>query len=130
MARRTPAEMSKRLAIAVVPLLLGGGTLLWVLQSFDVRAFLSLVETLDWRWLALAVFFDVFSYVAQGYRWRELLKPIALLSVTLTTRAVYAGLFLNEMIPLRPGEVLRGWMIARESGQRFWRIVSSGSEPF
>ena len=65
----------------------------------------------DLRWIAVAVFFDVLSYVAQGARWRALLDGSHLWH---TTRAIYAGLFLNEVLPFRPGEVVRGWVAAHE----------------
>ena len=81
------------------------------LHDLEWQAFQAQVKLLDWRWLAIAVLFDVASYTAQGFRWRLLLNGAHLWQ---TTRAVYAGLFLNEVVPLRPGEVVRGWLAARD----------------
>jgi uncharacterized membrane protein YbhN (UPF0104 family) len=97
----------------------------WVLRSFDAAAFRAQANHLELRWVAAAVLFDVLSYVLQGYRWRKLLRPVANVSAWRATRAIYAGLFVNELVPMRPGEVLRGLIIARESGQRVSQILPS-----
>ena len=81
------------------------------LRGLNWAAFRVQLHQLDWRWLALAVVFDIASYAAQGVRWRCLLKQASLWQ---TTRAIYAGLFLNEIVPLRPGEAVRAWLAARD----------------
>jgi hypothetical protein len=80
---------------------------------------------LDLWWITVAVFFDVFGYVAQGYRWKHLLRPVATASIWQTIRAIYVGLLLNEMVPLRPGEVIRGLLLSRETGCGISRILPS-----
>jgi hypothetical protein len=39
-----------------------------------------------------------------------------------TTRAIYAGLFVNEIVPFRPGEAIRAWLAARELKIGLWRV--------
>jgi uncharacterized membrane protein YbhN (UPF0104 family) len=92
------------------------------LRGLDWPSFQAQIHRLEWRWLALAVVFDVMSYVAQGMRWRLLLNGA---SAWQTTRAIYAGLFINEMIPLRPGEAIRAWLAARDLKVGLWNIVPS-----
>ncbi|MBS1828661.1 MAG: flippase-like domain-containing protein [Acidobacteria bacterium] len=85
---------------------------LWAaLRGMEWTSFRSQLRSLDWRWLALAVFFDIASYAAQGLRWRYLLNGARLWQ---TTRAIYAGLFCNEVVPLRPGEAVRAWLASRD----------------
>lgn len=81
------------------------------LRGLNWASFREQVHRLDWRWLAAAVAFDIASYASQGVRWRCLLKQASLWQ---TTRAIYAGLFLNEIVPLRPGEAVRAWLAARD----------------
>lgn len=92
----------------------------YALRGLDWPVFHAHLRSLEWRWVALAVAFDIASYVAQGIRWRLLLGSA---SVWHTTRAIYAGLFINELVPLRPGEALRAWLAARDSQVSVWNVV-------
>jgi len=90
------------------------------LRGLDWPTLRTQIHRLDWRWLALAAVFDVASYATQGLRWRLLLDGSKLWQ---TTRAIYAGLFVNELVPLRPGEAVRAWMAARDLDVGLWTIV-------
>lgn len=92
----------------------------YAFASLDWAAFARAARALDARWLALAVAFDIASYIAQGLRWRLLLKRATLFQ---TTRAIYAGLFVNEFVPLRPGEALRAWLAARDLNTSLASVV-------
>lgn len=102
---------TRRILLGIVTIGLAIAALFVALRHFEWQAFEAQVMQLDWRWLVAAVLFDVASYAAQGLRWRLLLNGA---NVWQTTRAVYAGLFLNEVVPLRPGEAVRGWLAARD----------------
>ncbi len=71
------------------------------------------VQQLRWGPIALAIGVDVLSYVAQGLRWRLLLRPVGTLSWLDATQAIYAGLFASEVLPMRAGELLRAYAVAR-----------------
>lgn len=92
------------------------------LEGLKWESFRTQVHLLDWRWLVIAVVFDVVSYAAQGLRWRLMLDGA---SFWHTTRAIYAGLFVNEVIPLRPGEVVRAWLASRDLRLGMWTIAGS-----
>ncbi len=68
---------------------------------------------LNWWLIALAIFFDIASYYCQGARWKLLLRPLGKISSLQTTQAIYAGLFANEIVPLRPGELVRAYLVSR-----------------
>jgi len=88
------------------------GCLFWVLRGYDFRQLWSDFRTLDWRWMGLAVAADLAVYVCHGWRWKTLLGPVSRLSFWRTVQAVYIGLFANEVLPLRPGEVIRCYLLA------------------
>jgi hypothetical protein len=97
--------------LGIVAFGIAAAALTAALRDLDWATFRVQLHELDWRWLGVAVAFDVASYAAQGVRWRCLLKQASLWQ---TTRAIYAGLFLNEIVPLRPGEAVRAWLAARD----------------
>ncbi len=108
-------EMSRRRAAVtgIFSLTLAAVALVMALRGLEWHTFLNQIHGLDWRWLAVGVTFDIVSYLVQGVRWRILLRQASLRQ---TTRAIYAGLFLNEIVPLRPGEAVRAWLAARDLG--------------
>lgn len=101
------------------------GGLVWVLHDFQISQLRELVSHLDWRWIALAVVCDVASYVCQGFRWRLLLKAQGELSTLRATQAIYAGLFTNEILPMRLGELVRAWLVSRWTAVRFATVIPS-----
>ena len=68
---------------------------------------------MDWWWILLAVAADVSVYFWHGLRWQTLLRPVVRLKYWETVRAIYVGLFANEVLPFRVGEVLRCYLLAR-----------------
>ncbi|MGE0129282.1 MAG: lysylphosphatidylglycerol synthase transmembrane domain-containing protein [Blastocatellales bacterium] len=105
--------------------LLATAGLVWVLHDFELGRLRALVASLDWRWIALAVVCDVMSYVCQGVRWRLLLKPLGEVSTLRATQAIYAGLFVNEILPMRVGELVRAWLVSRWTAVKFVAVIPS-----
>jgi glycosyltransferase 2 family protein len=99
--------------------------LIWVLRNINIDQEIENLRTLHWGWVALAVIAEVFVYFWQGWRWNLLLRPVAEPALGRSVRAIYVGLFANEVIPLRPGEVIRCYLQARWSEIPF--SVSFGS---
>jgi uncharacterized membrane protein YbhN (UPF0104 family) len=87
--------------------------LAWILHDFHPAEFAREIANLRWGWVAAAAALEVLSYAAQGWRWQLLLRPLGRLRVLETTQAVYVGLFANEVLPLRAGELVRAWLVAR-----------------
>jgi len=99
--------------------------LVWVFHDVKLGALWNSVGRIEWGWIGLAVVFDVASYVCQGARWALLLRHGGAISTAQTTQAIYAGLFVNEILPLRVGEVLRMWLAARWMKTRMTAVASS-----
>jgi uncharacterized protein (TIRG00374 family) len=99
--------------------------LAWVLHGIHLHQLLQYMFLLDWRWVVLAVALDIFGYICQGVRWELLLRPLGNLSPVRTTQAVYAGLFTNEVLPMRMGEVARAYLVSRWLSQPVSAILPS-----
>ncbi len=120
-----PARPSMQWVKPALGYLLAAAGLIWVLHDFQLGQLRSLVAHLDWRWIALAVVCDVLSYVCQGARWRWLLKPVGEVSTLRATQAIYAGLFTNEILPMRVGELVRAYLVSRWTAAKFVAVIPS-----
>ena len=73
----------------------------------------------------MAVVVDTLTYLSQGLRWRLLLQPIGNIKTLKATQAVYAGLFSSEVLPLRIGELVRGYLVSRWLSTEFVAVIPS-----
>ena len=99
--------------------------LVWVLRYFHIVRFLREMSKVDWKWVLLGMSFDVLSYGIQALRWKFLLSPFGKVRLSRSIRAVYSGLFTNLIFPLRPGEFLRGYLLANSEGITLGRVLGS-----
>jgi len=67
------------------------------------------------RWVLLAVLSDICVYMLHGLRWKLLLNPIEKVSFPACVQAIYVGLFANETLPLRAGELIRCFLLSKSS---------------
>jgi glycosyltransferase 2 family protein len=112
-----------------VPRILGYGlavaSLVWVFRDFHIVKALHELANVNYKWVLLGMSFDVLSYGVQALRWKLLLTPFGKVRLTRAIRAVYAGLFANLVIPLRPGEVLRSYLLANSEEISLGRVLGS-----
>ena len=92
--------------------------LLWVLHNYNLGELTAAIRTLDWKWVALSVAADLAVYLVHAWRWNTLLGPIIRLRFWRTVQAIYIGLFANEVLPLRVGELIRCYLLAHWSDFR------------
>lgn len=78
-----------------------------------------------WYLVLAAVASDIAVYCVQGWRWNVLLRPVGTMAVRRTIQAIYVGLFANEVLPAKPGELIRAFLQARWSGIPFSVVLSS-----
>lgn len=100
-------------------------SLIWVYYGFNWKRELPKVLATDWHWVATAVAADVFVYFIQGWRWKILLRPIKEVPLLRTVQAIYIGLFANEILPLRSGEVIRAYLQGKWNSISFSVVFSS-----
>jgi uncharacterized protein (TIRG00374 family) len=101
------------------------GCLVWVLRGINFGDVAEDIRSLHWGWVALAALADVTVYFYQAFRWNLLLRPVACPSLWRSVQAIYVGLFSNEVLPLRPGEVIRAYLQTRWSKIPFSVSLSS-----
>jgi uncharacterized protein (TIRG00374 family) len=99
--------------------------LVWVFHDVHPQQLLAAMTISNWWFVILAVVVDILTYGVQGIRWKLLLSPIGHLSVLRSTQAIYAGLFANELLPLRFGELVRGFLVSRWLSSRLTAVVPS-----
>jgi uncharacterized protein (TIRG00374 family) len=92
--------------------------LIWVLHDYPLSDLKAAIEDLDWKWIAVAVVSDLVVYVVHGWRWQTLLSPVARLGFWRTVQAIYIGLFANEVLPLRVGELIRCYLLTHWNNLR------------
>src|SRR5262252_4668289 len=105
--------------------LLAAAGLIWVLHDVHLSRLLGQLAGIEWRWVALAMVCDVLSYLVQAVRWQLLLGPVGKINLLEAMQAIYAGLFTNEVLPMRPGEFVRSYIASRWMGAGFVTILPS-----
>src|ERR1039457_3460118 len=98
---------------------------IWSLPGYPLDGLGPSVRALDYRWVALAVTADLAVYVVHGWRWTTLLAPVARVGFWRTVQAIYIGLFANELLPLRTGEVIRCYLLAHWNDLRLSLTLAS-----
>jgi uncharacterized membrane protein YbhN (UPF0104 family) len=116
---------SKRAAGSILGWGIAIGCLIWVFHDVDAHAFRQDVAGISWALVGVAVAADIGSYVCQAARWMLLLRPLGRLSLLRVTQAIYIGLFTNEILPLRAGEIVRTLLVARWLPARPARVLAS-----
>jgi glycosyltransferase 2 family protein len=110
-----PRDPSRRKIPSWLPQVIGYATsaacLLWVLHGYPLIELKEAIQDLDWKWIGIAVVSDLVVYVVHGWRWQTLLSPVARLGFWRTVQAIYIGLFANEVLPLRVGELIRCYLL-------------------
>ena len=67
-----------------------------------------------WMLLLLSAPFYVWSNFVRALRWKHLMKPVAEMERPMLYRATAVGFMVNNLLPLRLGELARSWMLHRE----------------
>jgi uncharacterized protein (TIRG00374 family) len=98
---------------AVLVLVLTAGLLAFFFRSADWAGVWA--ETADARgsYLAAAVGTTLLTYVVRAFRWQYLLAPIGATRFWAAFETTVIGFAANFLLPARPGEVLRPYLLAR-----------------
>ncbi len=99
--------------------------LAWVFHDMDWKMLVRSVASINWMWAGLGVFLNILSTLSMGYRWHLLLKPLGDIRPLRTTQAIYAGFFINDILPMRMGEVSRALLVSHWMSNECLSIVPS-----
>ncbi len=113
MSSATPEVRLRTRVFTIITILVSLACLGWALHGVNWAELGEDIRDLDWRWMAVAAVFDILAYVVQGWRWGLVLQPVAPAPIWTSTRSIFVGLFANEVLPLRAGELIRCFLQAR-----------------
>jgi uncharacterized protein (TIRG00374 family) len=108
----------------LVGIAVSGGLLYLVLRNISAEAILSHLRRTQWSWLLLSAAFHVATVWARGLRWRPLFHPLSQPAGPLVS-ATMIGYMANNVLPLRGGELARGYLAARSGGLSFWTAMAT-----
>ena len=111
--------------LLVLTNLISVACLVWTLHDAKLGELKDDLLEMDWWWVGLAVVADIAVYFWHGLRWSLLLRPLVPAKFMQTVRAIYVGLFANEVLPFKAGEVLRCYLISRWTELPFSVAISS-----
>jgi uncharacterized protein (TIRG00374 family) len=109
----TKSPWTRRRILLIVTNLVSLGCLIWVLNGAHLGELKDDIATMSWRWVVIGVLADIAVYFFHGLRWSLLLKPVVKVGFWQSVRAVYIGLFANEVLPFKVGEVIRCYLVSR-----------------
>lgn len=112
-------------ALLILTNVIAVGVLAWSLRHFKFGALVEDLRTMNWWWVAVAVIADIAVYTLQAWRWTVLLRPVEPVSIWQALRAIYIGLFGNEVLGFAAGEVVRCYVISRFTALPFSVALSS-----
>jgi uncharacterized protein (TIRG00374 family) len=101
--------------IPVIGYTISGASLVWVFSKFPYAQLGEHLRTMDWAWVAVAVVLEIVIYFVDAWRWAALLKPVGAPSFRLCLQSVFVGLFANDVLPAKAGEVIRCFLLSFET---------------
>ncbi len=107
--------MPSRLRAALV-LILTIGLLAFVFRGADPGRVWEATRHADGRLLVVGVFATMLTYALRAARWQYLLAPIGPTRFATAFRTTVIGFAASFLLPARPGEVLRPYLLARDEG--------------
>jgi len=115
-------EILKLVASTVIGVLLLFG-MFWYI---GFNEFVATVRSLEINWVILSIVAMVLMYLMRGLRWQLLLKPVKGSTSLFNILAItIVGFFANTIVPIRLGELLRGFLLREKEGIKFFEGFSS-----
>ncbi len=97
----------KQILKIILPLILGGFLVWYSLRNITINDFLTHLESANYWWIFLGLFFGILSHLSRAYRWKYLLNPLSYKpDFGNSVMAVLVAYLVNLAIP-RAGEISR-----------------------
>jgi uncharacterized protein (TIRG00374 family) len=94
-----------------------------VFSLLDLKKFAQAIRQANLGYLALGVGVSIVWLIVRGFFWRTLLKKKATFRDAFIT--VNEGYLLNNILPLRLGEIGRAFLIGQKADLQFWEAIPS-----
>lgn len=92
--------------------------LAYLLRSVDLHELGVQLGKTRWEWVALGIVLGLLTLYTRAIRWWYLFPPRS--NPQGLVPAMWIGYMMNNILPLRAGEVVRVWVVARRQGHGFW----------
>lgn len=98
----------------------------WAGRGIPVSEVVTAMRRADfWSLLIFSAPFYTASVYVRALRWRHLTNPIAPMSRQVLFRSESLGFMVNNVLPLRIGEVVRSWTLSQDTGTSFSAVFGS-----
>lgn len=94
-------------------------------RSFSWREFLTAVGQFDGRWLVAGIGLAMIGYAVRALRWQAILKPVRTMPLPFLFQAMVLGYFVNVVLPVNLGEVVRAYLVRREYDVSMFTVLGS-----
>jgi hypothetical protein len=108
---------------ALIGIGVSAGLLAYLLSTVDLVQVGAHLAKTNWGYLTLSVCLALFAVWVRAWRWRYLFPPGAHPSHLFS--AVMIGYMANNVLPLRAGELVRGYVVAKRGRQGFWTAIAT-----
>lgn len=98
--------------------------LLWT-RFIEVEEVLLRIRNINTLYVAFAGGCYLFAYFIRSIRWNVLLRAQLKVSVWRSLQYSMAGNFVNYLIPIRLGEVIKAWFVKHKHGSGISRVLPS-----
>ncbi|MEE3328779.1 MAG: lysylphosphatidylglycerol synthase transmembrane domain-containing protein [Myxococcota bacterium] len=119
--RKSSGQLRIWLGVAVTV-----GTIWYAARGIPFSSVLESIRNAPfWTLLLLSAPFYIWSNAVRALRWRHLIKPVAVLERPMLYRATAVGFMVNNLLPLRVGELARSWMLHREGDVALSAVIGT-----
>lgn len=115
----------KRLIFLIAGLILGLVLIFFWLRSIDVNAVLTNIRQVQLDLVVWASLAYLGAYFIRSWRWNLLLKKQARIPLGRTFLYSMGGNWINYLIPIRAGEVVKAWFVKRNHGTPMLNVLPS-----
>jgi uncharacterized protein (TIRG00374 family) len=122
MTERTHLSNRNEFTRILPGILVSLGALVVIFIIVDWHEVLTALRQADYKYLLLGIPIYLIAYFFRALAWRTLLKEEA--SIKKVFLIMQAGYLLNNVLPLRLGELGRAFLLGR-TGLGFWRVLST-----
>jgi uncharacterized protein (TIRG00374 family) len=115
--------LRSRLLKVLAGIAISAGLVGYLLATVDRHALVAQLRGAEWGWVLAAAVLNPLGLWARGRRWRYLFPPRS--DPPGLVAATMIGYMVNNVLPLRAGEVARVYVVAHRWGHGFWTTLGT-----